>query len=44
MKPPCAFPFVDDYDMVVQIDGDCVITGPLTELFESDEDINWCKK
>ena len=25
--------------MVVQIDGDCVITGPLTELFESDEDI-----
>ena len=39
MKPPCAFPFVDDYDMVVQIDGDCVITGPLTELFESDEDI-----
>ena len=39
MKPPCAFPFVDDYDMVVQIDGDCVITGPLTELFESDEDV-----
>ena len=39
MEPPCAFPFVDDYDMVVQIDGDCVITGPLTELFESDEDI-----
>tara|TARA_B100000287_G_scaffold426258_1_gene473855 strand:- start:257 stop:1108 length:852 start_codon:yes stop_codon:yes gene_type:complete len=39
MKPPCAFPYMDDYDMVVQIDGDCVVTGPMTELFESDEDV-----
>ena len=39
MKPPCAAPYKDDYDMVVQIDGDCVVTGPMNELFESDEDV-----
>ena len=39
MMPPSCLPFVDDYDMVVHIDGDCVVTGPMTELFESDEDI-----
>ena len=39
MMPPSCFPFVEDYDMVVHIDGDCVVTGPLTELFESEEDL-----
>tara|TARA_B100002019_G_C21220762_1_gene574592 strand:+ start:145 stop:999 length:855 start_codon:yes stop_codon:yes gene_type:complete len=39
MMPPSCMPYIDDYDMVVHIDGDCVVTGPLTELFESDEDI-----
>ena len=31
MMPPSCLPFVDDYDMVVHIDGDCVVTGPMTE-------------
>ena len=39
MMPPSCMPYIDDYDMVVHIDGDCVVTGPMTELFESDEDI-----
>lgn len=39
MIPPSCLPFVDDYDMVVHIDGDCVVTGPLDELFESTEDL-----
>jgi len=39
MMPPSCLPFVEDYDMVVHIDGDCVVTGPLTELFESEEDL-----
>lgn len=39
MMPPSCLPFVEDYDMVVHIDGDCVVTGPLDELFESDEDL-----
>ena len=39
MMPPSCLPFVEDYDMVVHIDGDCVVTGPLTELFESGEDL-----
>ena len=39
MMAPTCLPYVEDYDMVVHIDGDCVVTGPLTELFESDEDI-----
>jgi hypothetical protein len=39
MMPPSCLPFVDDYDMVVHIDGDCVVTGPLNELFESTEDL-----
>jgi len=39
MMPPSCLPFVEDYDMVVHIDGDCVVTGPLNELFESDEDL-----
>jgi hypothetical protein len=39
MMAPTCIPFIEDYDMVVHIDGDSVVTGPLTELFESDEDI-----
>ena len=39
MMPPSCLPFVEDYDMVVHIDGDCVVTGPMTELFESEEDV-----
>ena len=39
MMAPTCMPYINDYDMVVHIDGDSVVTGPLTELFESDEDI-----
>jgi hypothetical protein len=39
MMPPSCLSYVEDYDMVVHIDGDCVVTGPLTELFESEEDL-----
>lgn len=39
MMAPSCMPYIDDYDMVVHIDGDCIVTGPMTELFESDEDI-----
>ena len=28
MMAPTCLPYVDDYDMVVHIDGDCVVTGP----------------
>jgi len=39
MMPPTCIPFVDDYDMVVHLDADCVVTGPLDELFESEADV-----
>ena len=34
MMPPSCLPFVDDYDMVVHIDGDCVVTGPMTNYLK----------
>lgn len=39
MMPPSCMPYIDDYDMVIHIDADSTIVGPLTELFEADEDI-----
>jgi len=39
MMPPSCLPFVEDYDMVVHIDGDCVVTGPMDDLFDSEEDL-----
>ena len=39
MMAPTCIPFVKDYDMVVHLDADAVVTGPLDEMFESEEDI-----
>jgi hypothetical protein len=39
MMAPSCLPYVEDYDMVIHIDGDSTIVGPLTELFDADEDI-----
>jgi hypothetical protein len=39
MIPLSCMRFVDSYDMTIHLDGDTIITGPLTELFESNEDI-----
>lgn len=39
MIPPSCMRFVDEYDMVIHLDGDTIITGPLDELIESNEDI-----
>lgn len=39
MMPPTCLPFVEDYDMVIHLDADAVVTGPLDELFASDADV-----
>jgi len=44
MKPiwmiaPTCLPYIDDYDMVIHLDADAVVTGPMTELFECDADV-----
>lgn len=39
MMAATGLPLVDDYDMVVHLDGDSVVVGELNELFESTEDI-----
>lgn len=39
MMPPTCMPYADDYDMIIHIDADSVVVGPLTELIESDEDV-----
>lgn len=39
MMSPSCMPYIEDYDMVIHIDADSTIVGPLTELFETDEDI-----
>ena len=38
MAPTCS-PLAKDYDMVVHLDADAVVVGPMDELFESDADI-----
>ena len=39
MMAPTCLPYVDKYDMVVHLDADAVVTGPLDELFNSDADV-----
>lgn len=39
MMAPTCIPFVDDYDMVIHLDADAVVAGPLDELFNSDADV-----
>ena len=39
MMAATCLPFVEEYDMVVHLDADAVVTGPMTEFFESEEDI-----
>lgn len=39
MMAPTCLPFADDYDMVIHIDADSVVVGPLDELFNSNEDV-----
>jgi hypothetical protein len=39
MISPSCMGYIENYDMVIHIDGDTIITGPLTELIESNEDI-----
>ena len=39
MMAPTCLPYADDYDMVIHLDADAVVTGPMTELFECDADV-----
>jgi hypothetical protein len=39
MMAPTCLPYVDDYDMVIHLDADAVVTGPMDELFNSDADV-----
>ena len=39
MMAPTCLPYIDDYDMVIHLDADAVVTGPMTELFECDADV-----
>ena len=39
MMPPTCIELTEDYDMVIHIDADSTVTGPLTELLESDAEI-----
>ena len=39
MMPPTCMELTEKYDMVIHIDADSTVTGPLTELLDSDEEI-----
>jgi hypothetical protein len=39
MTPPSCIPFIENYDMVIHMDADSTITGPMDELFNSNADI-----
>lgn len=39
MMPPSCLPFIDDYDMVIHLDADAVVVGPMDELFNSESDV-----
>lgn len=39
MMAPTCIPYADMYDMIIHIDADSVVVGPLDELFESTEDV-----
>ena len=39
MMAPTCLPFVEDYDMVIHLDADAVVVGPMDELFNSEADV-----
>ena len=39
MMAPSCLPLADDYDMVIHLDADAVVTGPLDEMFNSTADV-----
>lgn len=39
MMAPTCLPFVEAYDMVIHLDADAVVTGPMNELFDSTADV-----
>lgn len=39
ISPATCIPFVDDYDMIIYIDGDSTVTGSFNEIFNSTADI-----
>ena len=39
MMAATCLPYINDYDMVVHLDGDCVVAGPMDEFFNCDADI-----
>lgn len=39
MMAPTCMPYVNDYDMVIHIDADSVVVGPLTDLFNCNADV-----
>jgi len=39
MMAPTCLPYVEDYDMVIHLDADAVVTGPMDELFNSTADV-----
>ena len=39
MMPPTCLPYANDYDMVVHLDADAVVAGPMDELFNCDADV-----
>lgn len=39
MMAPTCLPYVEDYDMVIHLDADAVVVGPMDELFDSSADI-----
>jgi len=39
MMAPTCLPLADDYDMVIHLDGDAVVTGPLDEMFNSTAEV-----
>ena len=39
MMSPSCLPYIDDYDMVIHLDADAVVTGPMDELFNSTADV-----
>lgn len=39
MMAPTCLPYVEDYDMVIHLDADAVVVGPMDELFNSTADV-----
>ena len=39
MMAPSCLPLANDYDMVIHLDGDAVVTGPLDEMINSTAEI-----